>query len=445
MVRTFSLERRALSGRHVTFCLVSAVLLIGIQPARGDVSDYTLSSISRLTDVGGRVDWSPDGQWIAYDRKGDDGLYDVYLMRPDGSDVECLTCEHPDLPAGRQIGQPAWHPSGEFIVMQVEKAAHANDTSHSAPGLASYHDLWVMRLPDRGCYQLTDVSDGIGGTPMGGSLHPVFSHDGTRILWTDMQDFGAGLGLFGDWQLSLGDFLPSPTPQLANRLDFNPGESGHWYESHGFGPDDTWIYFSGNTMGTWELFSDINRMVIDDAPDFSRLTFSAGPAVGEPGHYDEHAHYTNAFDAMLWLNDESGISEYWMANADGSERLQLTHFNTAGFPEHELVRGLRSVPSDNAWNPAPPPGREQLVAYVQVGFNALTNSSTYDEIYLLEFLVDDSGQGVDAGPGGVGDAGPGDANNGERVAGCAVGARAPGGWLLVLCLLFARRKSGDSA
>ena len=43
------------------------------------------------------------------------------------------------------------------------------------------------------------------------------------------------------------------------------------------------------------------------------------------------------------------------------------------------------MPSDNAWNPQPPQGKEQLVLYVQVGFNVLTNVSSRNEIFLIEF------------------------------------------------------------
>ena len=51
----------------------------------------------------------------------------------------------------------------------------------------------------------------------------------------------------------------------------------------------------------------------------------------------------------------------------------------------ELVDGLWSMPSDNAWNPHPPPGREQLLLYLQVDFNPLQNVSRRNEIFLIEF------------------------------------------------------------
>src|SRR5688500_16297500 len=94
------------------------VVLVAIAMARPPRSQHTVSAgapgspvatIRTLTADGGRVDWSHAGDdRIAFDRKGDDGYFDVYTMNPDGSAELCLTCEHPALPHRNQ-GQPAWH------------------------------------------------------------------------------------------------------------------------------------------------------------------------------------------------------------------------------------------------------------------------------------------------------------------------------------------------
>ncbi|NQE44974.1 hypothetical protein C5S31_02980 [ANME-1 cluster archaeon GoMg2] len=36
--------------------------------------------------------WSPDGSLIAYTKEINDNDYQIYTMKPDGSDVKCLTC-----------------------------------------------------------------------------------------------------------------------------------------------------------------------------------------------------------------------------------------------------------------------------------------------------------------------------------------------------------------
>ncbi len=369
-----------------------ALVLLGASTATADAIDYRLIEIRHLTP-GARVAWSPDGSRIAFDRRGDDGFYDLWTMLPDGSDQTCLSCEHPELPRERHIGQPVYHPNGEWLVFQVEKEDH-HGRGHSNPGHGLYNDLVALHLASNRVYALTDVRDGHDGTAQGGTLHPVFSHDGTRLLWTDLEDLCLECGPIGDWRMLIADFVVvDGVPALQNVVEHQPGENGHWYETHGFGPDDSWIYFSGNTTGTFELFSDINRMNLADSPSYERLTFTAGPRVQEPGAYDEHAHFTRDFDAFVWLNDEVGRAEYWIADADGSDRYKLTGFNVPGTPEYELVGGAHSVPSDNAWNPRPPEGREQLVAFVQVDWSPLARSRIRDEIFLIELARDPGGGG----------------------------------------------------
>src|SRR5688572_1333980 len=113
-------------------------------PAGPDASGTGLvRRITRLKDGGGRLDWGRDA--IAFDMLGPEGLFGVYVMRPDGTEARCLTCGHPDLPR-RHIGQPAWHPSGRYLVFQAEKAEHARVrfTHALTPGGGVLNDLWVL-------------------------------------------------------------------------------------------------------------------------------------------------------------------------------------------------------------------------------------------------------------------------------------------------------------
>jgi hypothetical protein len=408
-----------------------AALLVLPSIALADARDYRLLEIRRIAE-GGRVAWSPDGSVIAFDRRGEGGFWDLWTMRPDGTEQVCLTCDRADLAGERQIGQPAWHPSGEWIAIQIEKADHRGG-GHPNPGQGRWHDLYVLHVPTGALSALTDVSDGEDGTPSGGTLHPVFSHDGARLMWTDMQDYCAGCGIAGDWRILVADFeTDGARARVENTIAYEPGENRHWYETHGFGPDDSWIYFAGNLIDQGELNSDIHRMSLADPDAFERLTFTGGHRADEPGGYDEHAHFTRDFDAFVWLNDEAGRAEYWIANADGSDRFQLTGFNVEGTIEHELAGDGRIVPSDNSWNPAPPDGREQLAAYAQLDWNPLTNTPDTEAIFVLEFAREPGGGGprqelVDA----------------ARRRGCAAapnGRSGSIGWIAVAIALAARKR-----
>ncbi len=349
----------------------------------GNPPPYELVDLTILTEDGGRVDWSPDGQTIAFDRLGNDDKWDLWLMDANGDNQECLTCNRPDLGDG-DMGQPAFHPSGEWLAFQRESPDHRENWLPTHPGAGVYNDLMVMRLSDREVFMLNDVADGNSGEN-GATLHAVFSHAGNQILWTDGEP-GCMTCPFRDWQIALADFVVEDgVPSLTNRQNFQPGQEGLWYETHGFGLDDSWIYFAASTEGQNFFAADIIRMSLDTAPEYIRLTETGGRGIDEKRAYDEHAKLSPYGDAMMWLNDESGIAEYWMMRPDGSGRFQVTDFNTEGHPHYDLVHGKNSVPSDNAWHPAPPEGTAVAVGFIQVDFDLLNNSAPLNYIVRLEF------------------------------------------------------------
>jgi Tol biopolymer transport system component len=341
--------------------------------------------LTLLTDDGGRVDWSPDGSQIAFDRLGEDGAWDLWLMDADGSNAECLSCEHPELPSG-DMGQPAFHPGGEWLLFQAESPDHPQDNMPTHPGAGVYNDLVAMRLSDRAVFVVYDVDD-VGGDEKGGTLHAVFSHDGQRLMWTDYERSCWSCPI-GDWQVAIADWkVEEGVPGLENRENHQPGPETLWYETHGWGPDDSWVYMSAANEGQPILSSDILRLDLESGA-FERITQTGGKPMGEFGAYDEHAKLSPDGQAMIWLNDESGIAEYWMANPDGSGRFQITDFNTEGHAHYEMAGGLHAVPSDNAWRPRVESGRAQALGFIQVDFDLFSNSSGQNYIVLMNFDVE---------------------------------------------------------
>ncbi|MFH1811911.1 MAG: hypothetical protein ABIJ09_24445 [Pseudomonadota bacterium] len=351
--------------------LASCALLVSILVpalARSGVDDYRLDRILVLTERGGRVSWSPDGQWIAYDRREDDDLYDVHIIRPDGTDQHCLTCEHPQLP-GFNVGQPEWHPGGRFLVIEVEMAEHGGSHEGSRPGSGIYNNLWVLDLEDGfvdpPATQLTDVRDGRPlGEAEGGVLHSAFNHDGSRLLWTDMEDYQLAL-IVGDWQLAIADFVTDPAPALVHTQFYNPGPKPEWFEAHGWGPPgEDWVYFACTPLAGMHMWNaDICRMDLDRPEQVTRLTFSAG-VDGEPSIYDEHAKMSPLHDAITWASDavvDRNRMELFMANLDGSGARRVTSFNEAG---HAHATGHQTQTWDHSWNPAPAEGWQELAVIV---------------------------------------------------------------------------------
>lgn len=51
-----------------------------------------------------------------------DGYYDLlYLIRPDGTDEQCLSCDKEGVLSKGHKGTAEWHPSGDYIVFQSKK------------------------------------------------------------------------------------------------------------------------------------------------------------------------------------------------------------------------------------------------------------------------------------------------------------------------------------
>jgi Tol biopolymer transport system component len=327
------------------------------------------------------VDWSADGQWIYHDAMGSSGYYDVWQMRPDGSDDSCLTCNQPGLPT-KNKGNPAVDPTGRWLVFQAEKQQHAGTSANSQPGMGVWNDLWVMDLQQNQFYQLTNGSAGV----VSGSLHPHFSHGGTQLLWSDLQSSSGGE--FGDWQLAIATLVTSPTPQLINRVNFNPGPQPTWLEAHGWGPDDSWIYFACDPVaGMSSVNMDICSMSFATPSQVNRLTYTSG-INGEDGEWDEHGHLSpdglvysyisstpygtvsNGGTRNLWLE-----TDLWLMNADGSSPERITYFNEPGHPEYQ--GGQIVAASDHAWSP----DGTQLALDVQIP------STGPNQIWLVTFSV----------------------------------------------------------
>jgi Tol biopolymer transport system component len=302
-------------------------------------SDYSIT-ITTITEKGGRVDWSHTLNLIVFDRKGEDGFYDVYIMGPDGTNEYCLTC---DLELDHHMGSPSWHPSGEWIVFQmVNTALIPSDRgaeevkAYTNPGAGWLNNIWVTDRKGH-FYQLTDVGD------KGGVLHPHFSHDGSRLSWAERVDDKPG-STSGIWVLHVADFVMTDTPHLENILTFSPGEQHELYENHGFSPDDTKILFSGNVQKNqpkwgWDI------CLVDIKTE--RLT----PLTTTFSEWDEHASYSPDGKKIVWTSsmgyDTDPLkTDFWIMDADGSHKQQLTFFN---MPDHPHYMGIPIVAADSCW------------------------------------------------------------------------------------------------
>jgi len=317
-------------------------------------SEYKVKSITTIVEDGKSLDWSHSKNLILSAGKQYDGYYDVYVIKPDGTNLQYLTHGREGCPQ-KHNGNPMWHPSGEYIVFTAEKEnTPEQDDIWAIPGKGINCNLWAMTADGERFYRLTDYSH---SEPETGVIHPQFSHDGKKLLWAERRFYGNSFG--GGWVLKLADFNTNQDyPYLTHIETLAPGEQNCFYESHGFSNDDRCVLFSGNLLsGQVSIGLDIYELDLE-TNELKRLTES-------DDDWDEHAHYSPDGKKIAWMSstefdiawgDILGdgwqkylITELWLMNSDGSEKQRMTYFNEPGYPEY--MGGRRVVVSDSSWGP----------------------------------------------------------------------------------------------
>ena len=339
---------------HVLFLIFLLTLSNLLLCLAVEAKSFRVARFKVIKEYGKSVDWSHSKDLIASAKRGSDGYYDIFVMKPDGSNEECLTCGKPGVPQ-KHNGNPAWHPSGGYLVFTSEKNEDPEKYKKWAiPGTGFNCDLWAMTSDGTQFYQLTDYPL---RRPFRAVIHPQFSHDGKRIFWAERVRDGSSFG--GGWFLKIADFvIDRKKVRIVNERTLSPGAGSCFYESHAFSGDDRKILFSGNLLkGQSHLGLDIYELDLESG-HLKRLTETSGD-------WDEHAHYSPDGRRIAWMSsrgmdikwgDVSGHkwqkylkTDLWIMNADGSEAQRLTHFNERGHPEY--MGGRRCIVSDSAWGP----------------------------------------------------------------------------------------------
>lgn len=355
---------------------------------RVKVEEFTSRPVKKITvvvdKVGGRVDWSHATNKIAFSKLGPRGdtYTDIYTIDPDGSNEVCLTCgkepfhQYPN----QSNDQPVWHPSGKYIIFQSQDPKLGKIHPYLAQGGAGFNNnLWAASIKEQRFYQLTHIK------PREAILHPHFSNDGRKLLWTArVRKPGSRIG--GQWVLKIADFIvENGVPRLVNEKIYTPlaKEGFKFYEGHDFTKDDKAIIFSASKE-VYGLDLDIYIMNLKTGKVIN-LTNS-------PGEWDEHSIISPSGKRIVWASSKgykfkpslywarSLKTDYWVMNIDGSGKQKITYFNEPGYPEYS---GERVIVADSSWNK----DGTKLAAFVSVASNNQTSVrlKRISSIVIIEF------------------------------------------------------------
>ena len=343
-------------------------------------------TIRQLTDQGGRLAWyrGTAHELIAYDAIVDDetAATEVFVMRPDGSGKRCVTCEM-SIPKGQGfVGQPAWHPDGRHLVIQVENANSKHTRfNHMSWGIDA--DLWLINLDGRRAERIWASRAGHA------ALHPHFSDDGkvlvfaersptprvTRRLFHPWAAVG-GQNPWDGWSIHVASasLAESGEQILSNHRRITPNGRG-FYETHSVSGDGRIVY----------SFTADGAPYVDDIYETDVQGRSITHLIDSPATWDEHGAFSPngrnlAFISSRadpeWRAPDSRVNtlttELFVRSGDGRVH-QLTTFNT------ERDGSLRYLVSDFDWDRA---GRR--IAF-QVAPVRRFGRADSPQIWLLEF------------------------------------------------------------
>ena len=308
---------------------------------------YLAAVTTLVTPNGGRPGWWP-GPTIAASIFGQAPSYDgeISTMQPDGSGQDCLTCGVSAIPH-ESNDEPAWHPSGQWLVFEsvdpslIGNIPPAQLDAMTNGGSGIDNNLWLMSADGSQFYQLTHVAQNEG------VLHPRFSNDGTQLFWAAYSHVSSHQL---EWMLNVADFgFTGGVPSLSSIKSYQPLGPSYFYESHDWLPGDTGVVFSASPPGPFNL-------------DIYTMEFTTGQAVNltnSPGVWDEHAFVSPDGSTIAWISSQGYpftptqdygatlATDMWLMDLDGSNKRQLTFFNTPGHAEYN---GDRVILAKHNWN-----------------------------------------------------------------------------------------------
>ena len=296
------------------------VVLLGASGSEEGRATTTISDFGDDGRIGAK--WNAATKTIAYGRTQKDGHFHTFLADGDGRNERRLAFGA--WPDNRHQFPAAWHPSGKYLVMLVEKNEHERSSTDAIPGYGAYTDYWIITPDGKQAWKLYDLPIGYDHA----ITHAAFSPDGSKFVWTERikapRLFDMNL-CAGSYVFNVSDFIATPEPHLANTRPIVPGDVPQGGEIESIASDNKTIAFY-STYVTKNLFaSRIYTMDIQSGTihELTTESFAQAPTFTPDG---KSIVYMTGAQADRFPGQLQG-ADWWIMKTDGSAKRRLTFMN----------------------------------------------------------------------------------------------------------------------
>lgn len=290
---------------------------------------------------------------VAYGKPDKEGNYKIFISDSAGNNSKPLT--FPQWKNDRHHWPEEWHPSGEYLFVYIEKNEYVKEKKHkrkpvdATPGYGAYCDLWLVKTDGSQAWKLLDLPNSYES----GIIHGAISDDGTMFAWSERvkaPKFANFNMMAGSYVMRVADFVFDSIPRLTNIRSFQPGNVDAANELDAISKDKTTITFystfeSKNLLAT-PIYS--LNIITGEIKKLTTESFAQAPTYTPNG---KQIIYMTGAECDIFPFEIQG-ADWWIMNADGSNKKRLTYMNKKNHPQsdnHYRLAGCISFIDENTF------------------------------------------------------------------------------------------------